>query len=41
MNSNSPQQLMESGYAPFVAVCAVFIAAFVAAGSAVLSRRDV
>lgn len=41
MNSNSPQQLMESGYAPFVAACAVFIAVFVAAGSAVLSRRDV
>ena len=41
MNSNSPQQLMESGYAPFIAVCAVFIAAFAAVGSVILSRRDI
>lgn len=40
MNSNSPQQMIESGYAAFVAVCVLYIAVFTAVGSAVMSRKD-
>lgn len=40
MNSNSPQQMLESGYAAFVVVCILYIAAFTAAGSFIISRKD-
>lgn len=41
MNSNSPQQMLQSGCAMFAAVCVVYIAVFTAAGSIVMSKRDV
>ncbi|MDO5397793.1 MAG: ABC transporter permease [bacterium] len=40
MNSNAPQQIIESGYAAFAVVCVLYIAVFTAAGSAVMSRKD-
>lgn len=41
MNSNSPQELIESGYLPFVITCVVYIIIFTAAGSMILSKRDI
>ena len=41
MNSNSPQQIMESGYLPFVITCILFITVFTLAGSVILKRRDI
>lgn len=41
MNSNSPQQIMESGYLPFVVISLIYIAIFMLAGSIILSRRDI
>lgn len=40
MNSNSPQELLASGYAQFVLICLVYIAAIVLAGSLAISRRE-
>lgn len=39
MNSNAPQELMQSGYVSFVAVCIVYIAIFTFIGSTVAARR--
>lgn len=41
MNSNSPQQMIESGYAAFVVICVVYIFLFTVVGSMVMVRRDV
>lgn len=41
MNSNAPQQIMESGYISFVAICVVYIAVFSLLGSGIMARRDV
>lgn len=41
MNSNSPQELMKSGYVPFVAVCIFYIFLFTVIGSLIASRRDI
>lgn len=41
MNSNSPQQIMESGYGVFIAICVIYIAVFTVIGSVVMSKRDV
>ena len=40
MNSNAPQELMESGYGTFVAVCVVYIAAVTVMGSMVMNKKD-
>lgn len=40
MNSNSPQELMESGYAQFVIICLIYLALIVLAGSLVIQRRE-
>ena len=41
MNSNSPQQIMESGYLQFVLICTAFIAVFTVLSFVILSRKDV
>lgn len=41
MNSNAPQQMLQSGYGAFVAVCVMYIAVFTVMGSIVMSKRDV
>lgn len=40
MNSNSPQELMASGYAQFVMICLIYIVAVIFAGSVIISRRE-
>ena len=40
MNSNAPQQLPETGYVPFVLICAAFIAVFVGISTMILTKRD-
>ena len=40
MNSNSPQELMASGYVQFVMICLIYIVAVVFAGSVIISRRE-
>lgn len=40
MNSNSPQQMIESGYIPFILICIGYIALLTAAGSALMSRKE-
>jgi hypothetical protein len=40
MNSNSPQQMIESGYIQFVLICIVYIALFSIAGSILMSRKE-
>lgn len=40
MNSNSPQELLASGYAQFMLICLVYIAVVVLASSLVISRRE-
>ena len=40
MNSNSPQQMIESGYIPFVLICIVYIALFSILGSMLMSRKE-
>lgn len=40
MNSNSPQQMIESGYIPFILICAGYIALFTIAGSVLMSRKE-
>lgn len=40
MNSNSPQQMLESGYIQFVLICIVYIALFSIAGSILMSRKE-
>jgi len=41
MNANSPQQMIESGYGWFAAVCVIYIVIFTVAGGILLSRRDI
>ncbi len=41
MNSNAPQQMLESGSVPFVITCVIYLALFVGIGSWILSKRDV
>ena len=41
MNSNAPQQIMESGYVSFAVICVLYIAVFTLLGSGILARRDV
>lgn len=41
MNSNAPQELLESGYAWFVVICIVYIVRFMTISSTMLSWRDV
>ena len=40
MNSNAPQELLKSGYVPFMLTCAGYIALFTFIGGAVMRRRD-
>lgn len=40
MNSNSPQELLASGYAQFMLICLVYIAVVVLASSLIISRRE-
>lgn len=40
MNSNAPQELMESGYAAFVIICVIYIAVFTVASSLIIKKRD-
>lgn len=40
MNSNSPQELLATGYAQFVIICLAYIALFMSASSYLISRRD-
>lgn len=40
MNSNSPQELLASGYAQFMLICLVYIAVVVFASSLVISHRE-
>lgn len=41
MNSNAPQELIESGYGTFIAVCVVYMIVFTVIGSIVMSRKDI
>ena len=41
MNSNAPQELLESGYVWFVVICIVYIVLFMTISSMILSKRDV
>ena len=41
MNSNAPQELLESGYVWFVVICIVYIVLFMTISSTILSRRDI
>lgn len=41
MNSNSPQELLKSGYAQFAIICLVYIAVLSLASSYIFSRRDI
>lgn len=41
MNSNSPQQMLESGYLLFVVVCIVYIVLFTIISGIILSKKDV
>lgn len=40
MNSNSPQQLLGSGYAGFIAVCALFIVFTAVVSSVIMSKKE-
>ena len=40
MNSNSPQQMLESGYVPFILICIGYISLFTIAGSVIMSKRE-
>lgn len=40
MNSNAPQELIESGYGWFIGICVVYIIFFTAISSKVISKRD-
>ncbi|MDY5564136.1 MAG: ABC transporter permease [Candidatus Limivicinus sp.] len=40
MNSNSPQELLASGYAQFVMICLIYIVGVAFAGSVIISRRE-
>lgn len=41
MNSNSPQQMIESGYVPFILICIGYIAIFMLVSNLILAKRDV
>lgn len=41
MNSNSPQELLSSGYGQFVMICIAYISLFMSVSCLVMSRRDV
>lgn len=41
MNSNAPQELLESGYVWFVVICIVYIVLFMTISSTILSKRDI
>ena len=41
MNSNAPQELIQSGYAQFVIICIAYIVLFTAVSAAVISKRDI
>lgn len=41
MNSNAPQELLESGYVWFVVICIVYIVLFMTISSMILSKRDI
>ena len=41
MNSNSPQQMLESGYLSFVLICIIYIASFSILGSILMSRKRI
>ncbi len=40
MNSNAPQEIMESGYVPFVITSILYIAVFVFIGSTILKKKE-
>lgn len=40
MNSNSPQQMIESGYPQFIVICIAYIALLSIAGSMLMSRKE-
>ena len=40
MNSNAPQQMIASGYVPFILICIGYIALFTIAGSILMSRKE-
>ena len=41
MNSNSPQQMLESGYVGFVVICVAYILLFTTIASTVLTKKDI
>lgn len=41
MNSNAPQELMETGYASFAITCAVYCTAVVLISSVILNKKDI
>lgn len=41
MNSNSPQELIESGYGEFVAICIIYIIIFTLISSMIFTKRDI
>lgn len=41
MNSNSPQELLKTGYVQFVIICLAYILLFMSASSCIISRRDI
>lgn len=40
MRSNSPQQMIESGYLPYVIICITYIALFSIAGGTLMNRKE-
>ena len=41
MNSNAPQELIKSGYIPFVLTCIIYIAVFMIISSTILRKKDI
>lgn len=40
MNSNAPQQMIQSGYVPFILICIAYIAVFMTVSNLFLTKRD-
>lgn len=40
MNSNAPQQIIQSGYVPFILICIAYIAVFMTVSNLILTKRD-
>lgn len=41
MNSNAPQELIKSGYAPFIITCLAYIGVFMMISNVILTKKDI